>query len=462
MMSETQFSPKHYLDVLRAVIRGDPLPENLPVQDVDPAEWRGLVEDYNAIREFAEKLSTGDLSSELKVKGTLAGYLKTLQANLRHLTWQVQRVAEGDLTQRVEFMGEFSIAFNKMTDSLQQARKAEEERLLMAEVMRDVAAALNSALELKEVFQVVLDGASRLVPCEAASIMLVDSRHMVRMVSYRGFERMAPGTEELLRSARWSVKKFASLSAMTRNHQPYLIRDVRQSEWFFAPFSLWVRSYLGAPIVVRGEVAGFINLLSQTPQFFTEEHIGRLMTLANQAAVAVEKARLFERLQELATIDELTGLANRRHFFELADQAFLRAQRYHSRLAVLMLDVDHFKRVNDQYGHSVGDQVLQGVARLCRKNMRQVDIIGRYGGEEIAFVMPETGVEEARVAAERLCKIIATHSFETQAGQINVTVSLGVSGFREDDGALHFLLDRADQALYQAKQNGRNRVAMNA
>lgn len=453
---------KNCLDMLRAVIRGDSLPWEPPMQGVDSIEWRRLVEDYNAVHEFAEKLSTGDLSSELKVKGTLAGYLKTLQAHLRHLTWQVQRVAEGDLTQRVEFMGEFSIAFNKMTESLQQARKAEEERLLLAEVMRDVAAALNSALELEEIFHVVLDGVSRLIPCEAANIMLVDSMRTAYMVSYRGFERMAPGTEELLRSARWSVEKFASLRTMVRSHQPYMIKDVHQSEWFFSPFNLWARSYLGAPVIVRDEVVGFINLLSQMPQFFTEEHIGRLMTLANQTAVAVERARLFEQLQELATTDGLTGLANRRHFFELADQVFLRARRYRSRLAALMLDVDHFKRVNDLYGHGVGDQVLQGVARLCRQNMRQVDIIGRYGGEEIAFVMPETGVEEARIAAERLCKIIATHPFETQAGQIRVTVSIGGSGLREDDSALHFLLDRADQALYQAKQNGRNQVVMNA
>ncbi len=452
---------KNWLEILQKLIRGEPLPEDLPVQNADATEWGRLIEDYHAICEFAERLSAGDLSAELKVKGALAGYLKTLQANLRHLTWQVQRVAEGDLTQRVEFMGEFSVSFNKMTESLRQARRAEEERRLLSEVMRDTAAALNAALELKDVFRVVLDSVVRLIPCDAVNIMQVDRRQTVRVVSHWGFDRMAPGTEELLRTARWPLKKINTLRIMVRSHQPYMLEDVRHSNWFYTPFSLWTRSYLGAPIVVKDETIGFINLLSATPRFFTEDHAGRLMTLADQTAVAVERAHLFEQLQELATTDSLTGLSNRRHFFEVADQAFERARRYHGRLSALMLDVDHFKKVNDLYGHSVGDQVLQEVSRLCRQNMRRVDIIGRYGGEEIAFVMPETDTEEARMAAERLRQIIEGYSFETQAGRLSVTVSIGVAGLKEEDNALHFLLDRADQALYRAKQDGRNRVAVN-
>jgi|YNPNPStandDraft_1061719.scaffolds.fasta_scaffold00383_15 diguanylate cyclase (GGDEF)-like protein len=449
-----------WLDILQAIVRGEPLPEDLPIEDADTTELRRLIEDYHAVRQFAERLSAGDLSAELKVKGALAGYLKTLQAHLRHLTWQVQRVAEGDLTQRVEFMGEFSIAFNKMIESLRQARQAEEERRLLAEVMRDTAAALNAALDLEDVFRVVLDGVVRLIPCDAANVMQVDRKQTVRVITHWGFDRMAPGTEEFLRTARWPLRKMNTLKAMTQSHQPYMLDDVRHSNWLYTPFSLWTRSYLGAPIVVKDEVIGFINLLSTAPHFFTEDHAGRLMTLAHQTAVAVERAYLFERLQELATMDSLTGLSNRRHFFEMAEQAFERARRYRGLLSALMLDVDHFKKVNDLYGHSVGDQVLQEVGRLCRQNMRRVDIIGRYGGEEIAFVMPETGIEEARVAAERLRQMIEKYSFETQAGALSVTVSIGVAGLREEDSALHFLLDRADQALYQAKQGGRNRVAV--
>ncbi len=129
-----------------------------------------------------------------------------------------------------------------------------------------------------------------------------------------------------------------------------------------------------------------------------------------------------------------------------------------SGLGVLLLDIDHFKRVNDTYGHAVGDQVLRGLADRCRALVRQVDIVGRYGGEEFAFLLPETDLFQASAIAERLRSAIAENPFTSEQGPIAITVSLGVSRAGRDLSSLVALIEQADTALYQAKQKGRNRV----
>ncbi len=165
-----------------------------------------------------------------------------------------------------------------------------------------------------------------------------------------------------------------------------------------------------------------------------------------------------EEVERLAMTDSLTGLYNHRHLFELADREIQRARRYQLLLSVLMLDIDDFKRVNDTYGHAIGDQVLQGVAECCRKELRRVDVIGRYGGDEFAAVLPETGLPAACRVAERLRKSIAERVLDTKAGRVTVTVSLGVAVLDSEQLTPESLLDRADQALYVAKQNGRNQT----
>jgi diguanylate cyclase (GGDEF)-like protein len=175
-----------------------------------------------------------------------------------------------------------------------------------------------------------------------------------------------------------------------------------------------------------------------------------------QSETALRNA--LEEVQRLAITDSLTGLYSRRHLFELAGHEFQRARRYQLPLSVMMVDIDEFKRVNDTHGHAIGDQVLQGVAERCRKELREVDVIGRYGGDEFTALLPETGLSAACQVAERLRKNIAERTLDTKAGRITVTVSLGIAVLGDEHLTPESLLDRADQALYAAKQNGRNRV----
>lgn len=174
-----------------------------------------------------------------------------------------------------------------------------------------------------------------------------------------------------------------------------------------------------------------------------------------------ELKRLEEDLRQLTRLDPLTQIFNRRYFFTLAEQECQRFRRYHRPMALCMIDIDHFKQVNDQYGHLIGDSVLCDVAETLRNNLRQVDILARYGGEEFVILLPETDLQTARASAERLRLAVFERRIETPSGLVSVTLSIGVVAV--DNGrsmTLEQLLDAADQMLYRAKQTGRNRVEL--
>jgi diguanylate cyclase (GGDEF)-like protein len=176
-------------------------------------------------------------------------------------------------------------------------------------------------------------------------------------------------------------------------------------------------------------------------------------------AEIAERKELQETLERLAITDSLTGVYNRRHFFELAEREILRSTRYKRPLSIIMLDIDHFKRVNDRHGHLVGDQILSNIAGRVRGELRVNDIMGRYGGEEFAVVLPETCSPDIIHVAERLRESIASRPFHTEKGHVRITISIGLTCLMgERQITVERLLDEADQALYEAKRRGRNRT----
>lgn len=185
-----------------------------------------------------------------------------------------------------------------------------------------------------------------------------------------------------------------------------------------------------------------------------------LMALTAGLWLSLRRAQLAAQLlEQQATSDPLTGRYNRRAFFEVAGREFERSRRYAGPLAVLMLDIDFFKRVNDSYGHAVGDIVLRSVAGCWFDALRQEDSIGRIGGEEFAILLPHTSQQDAHALAERLLKLTESLDIVAPAGNFHVTVSIGLAQLMPQDNNFEQLLERADVALYQAKQGGRNRVA---
>ncbi len=191
------------------------------------------------------------------------------------------------------------------------------------------------------------------------------------------------------------------------------------------------------------------------------EEFGAALAQISERSTALER-EVHERQQaqaqllELATTDSLTGLRNRRYFMYRAAEEFERARRYRLPLALLMLDADHFKAINDRYGHPIGDQVLQALARRGQELLRDVDLFARIGGEEFAILLPQTDLDAARVVAERLRQRMASTPIVTDQGPLILTISLGLTGFDATVIDFDALLRRADAALYRAKQNGRN------
>lgn len=173
-----------------------------------------------------------------------------------------------------------------------------------------------------------------------------------------------------------------------------------------------------------------------------------------------QRKRLESDLERQAHTDDLTGLANRRHFLELAEHELAHVRRYGGDLSVAMLDLDHFKNINDTYGHQAGDIVLKQLATLCQQMLRNVDVIGRIGGEEFAILFPETSRDEAYDIVERLRQAIAAKEISQEhAPHFHFTASIGIASFIKTDSNIDSLLSRADKALYEAKSMGRNRIA---
>jgi diguanylate cyclase (GGDEF)-like protein len=165
-----------------------------------------------------------------------------------------------------------------------------------------------------------------------------------------------------------------------------------------------------------------------------------------------------EQAEALARTDMLTDLNNRRAFFEIGTQLLSQSMRFNHPLSVIMLDVDNFKHINDTYGHSIGDSVLLSLAQILRNMVREVDVVGRIGGEEFALILPETDISNAATFAERLRTSIANTSLGSAKGEIKMTASFGIASNANSDISLDNLISKADEALYRAKQNGRNRI----
>jgi diguanylate cyclase (GGDEF)-like protein len=217
---------------------------------------------------------------------------------------------------------------------------------------------------------------------------------------------------------------------------------------------------IAVPLVVHDKLLGAITVGSPVDTRPFNEHDARLSELfAQQAAIAIQNAKLFAEIQRLATLDPLTGVHNRRYFFDRAQQELKRSLRYASDMSVILLDVDHFKSINDRFGHPRGDETLCMVARLCQEETRECDLVGRYGGEEFIILLPETGTEGAQITAERLCRRIEAEQIEAEPEDIHITVSVGVASLGGRITALEILLNQADQAMYRAKEAGRNRIA---
>ncbi|MBZ0274190.1 sensor domain-containing diguanylate cyclase [bacterium] len=311
--------------------------------------------------------------------------------------------------------------------------------------------------ELKELLRFILDEACKTTDAEKGSLMLLDEEHqrlVVRVV--RGLpdkdaeDRINNGETEC---TSLSIGEGVAGTAFMEC-KPMIVNDV-QNDPKFKTQSKHVKSILCVPLIANDEAIGVINITNKNDGAgFSGEDAQLISALANQAAISIHRSRLYN----LAIMDELTGLYVRRYFAHRLQEEIKRADRFGTKFSVIMFDIDHFKSVNDTFGHHAGDQALVTVANTLKAAARTTDLPARFGGEEFVILLPETNGKGATMVAERIRKTVE----QTHVSDIgrSLTISAGVSVYPDHGSEMLGLVKSADMALYEAKHGGRNRVVL--
>jgi diguanylate cyclase (GGDEF)-like protein len=325
-------------------------------------------------------------------------------------------------------------------------------------VLRKAAQALGSALTEQAVLDAALGATADIASYDLAVVTQYDaatSTHCVR-------KAVGEGAEEL---RTLSFRDNASLTAMAvknRHYLPYRGEFDPQSQVVYTRKASLsgMQSLLILPLVVRDVAIGTLALAARRSEAFGGHVRPALSALASQLAVALSNAESVRRLEELATTDGLTGCFNKRYFNEQLKSKLSAAERFGRKLSLIITDLDHFKVVNDTYGHATGDVVIRELGAILMRLKRQTDVVARFGGEEFCLLCEETDAAGAAQLAERVRVELERTDFETELGKLKVTCSLGVATFPLSAGSRSALFEAADRALYRAKQSGRNRVSL--
>ena len=351
----------------------------------------------------------------------------------------------------------------RVVATLERTNTALDRKVQELELLNDISKNLNVAGELSDVLVTVLDQAARGVECTSGALHLFDpATGMLQRVALSGpFAALAGAAPVPL--------GVGLLGAVGQSLKPLRVgpgHPFGPEELGFASGSE-IHSILSVPLTLERRLVGLLTMVNKTQdRAFTDSDQSWMQTVANHTASVMENLRLFK----LATEDGLTGLYVHRYFQIRLREELSRSVRHGRPLALVLCDVDHFKEVNDRHGHQTGDVVLREVARILRVSLRDVDVPARYGGEEMAVILPETDAAGAKIVAERIRAAIEAQVFRAGAVEMHVTVSFGVAtvtppaGSRSSRDALEplaqDLVERTDQALYAAKRAGRNRVEL--
>ncbi len=348
-----------------------------------------------------------------------------------------------------------AVAAERLMGDLQRSRD-EKERFYSAIEL------LNRTTKPREVFDATLRVAAGIAPIDFGAVTLVEPgegkglHRVARVLLGSPDEKRAAGLDGLSFPDNAGLVASAVQLGATL---PGRDLDISHAVVFDEATRLrGLASLRVIPLKTADGVLGTLVVGARREGAFGREAVRQLEVIAMQAADAVLRARLFEQTERLATTDGLTGLANHRTFQARLDEHLLAAARYGKRLSLILCDIDHFKTVNDTYGHPAGDVVLKGVARALQREARATDLVARYGGEEFAIVMPETDAPGALVIAERIREKVRALAFQTELGRLQVTLSLGVATCPDDGARKAQLVEAADACLYHAKRHGRNRT----
>ncbi|RRR69425.1 MAG: diguanylate cyclase [Candidatus Viridilinea halotolerans] len=324
----------------------------------------------------------------------------------------------------------------------------------LSDQLREAMSDLSSTIEHERLIDQILSLLQEIIPnqlallllWEGATLRVINERSQLTVASLLAFE---VHVEE------------EPFSLVLQRQAPLILGSAALSKLPPHPLfsALDLQSWMGVPLLHQHQVVGMLSIGSREADLYHSEHARGAQMLANEMASALEQERIVTEANTLASTDPLTGLYNRRRFSELAEQSFRYAQRNSGWLSLIFLDLDHFKRINDDFSHLVGDQVLVAVSTML-KQLRDTEIAARYGGEEFVIISSTSDLSAMRQLAERLRRTIANSSISTMGGNVQITASFGVASITPEMQSLGDLIWRADQALYAAKNAGRNRVCV--
>lgn len=327
-------------------------------------------------------------------------------------------------------------------------------------ILYNIGQAMNFIDDLKRLIQIILAKAIQTIGAEKGSLMLYDSttEELVIKVVYGLPDKEMEDkiNEGLIECTR--IKIGEGIAGEAFAHKKAIITNLGSNDpRFFQSDASNVNSLLCLPLIVKDEAIGIINISNKKDKnLFNQDDLDFMGALANQAAIAISNAQLYK----LAITDSLTKLYIRRHFEYLLDNEIKRSNRYRHDLTLLMMDIDNFKSINDNYGHQMGDEMLRHISEVILTTVRKIDMPSRYGGEEFAIILPETQKENSKKIAERLRKKISNIIIRTKdKKEVSPTISIGIASYPMDTEEKEDLIGFADQALYFAKNSGKNRVA---
>jgi diguanylate cyclase (GGDEF)-like protein len=334
--------------------------------------------------------------------------------------------------------------------AIQNARlySLEQRKAAQLEAINHIARQTTAVLDINELLGKVSTFVLQAFPVDHVAIYLKESDHFV-FLEHRG--RLTP-----IDAAGSSFPTSAGLSGRAVSTEKAVLENDVQNARDYIPGFKETRAELCIPLQSFGETMGVLCLESARINAFDPADLPALESVADICANAIQNARYVQRVRHMAYVDGLTGIYNRRFFETRIEEEIERAKRYQGAMSVIMFDIDHFKRLNDEFGHLLGDDVLRQVSNLFNQNLRKADVACRFGGEEFAIIVPETTGEDAYAVADKLRRVIAQTLFPGVPRA--VTVTAGVASYPVNGTTRDELVKAADEALYAGKQAGRNTV----
>ena len=427
---------KDLLDLEKLVKTG----KKILISDVeDHPDWFPANKGAEGIRSY--------LGVPIQQRGKLLGFI--------NLTQKIPNAFSEDQARKIQIFANFAASAIENAKLINEIQRVAQEMAALNEIIQRI----NADTHLEETLIATLHELKSIVPIDAFGITLYEKQsHLVETHLY-----YPDGTKIDIPPFNLLETGSVSLHVIENKKKVYVPNVFADNSAINSDNIDWIEDFrsktlLATPLVRRGEIFGVLIIGSKEVDAYNSTQIKLIETIALQSSAAIDNARLFEKVQEQAITDDLTGLDNRRHLDLMLNREIERSKRYKHHLSLIMLDIDRFKVINDQYGHPLGDFILSKLGHLIKKSMRKTDAAFRYGGEEFIILLPETGLDQALLIAERFRKSIEAAVFLPKQVSIKITVSIGVCEFDDQTQDAEALISLVDKALYKAKAAGRNCV----